>query len=294
MAGSLPTELLTGRMQEVAEPAGHCAAQSAVYTTHLCICAVVLFMLTSEQISLDPVGTPYRKAAVCCLLSIAVLVATSFYGYETGAVNMQRAAKAAVEALWVLLNCTVAHFPSKILAEPSYKLTYFFYFCVFLVVADYYYDTHFYTSFDPVFLVNALVSIYTLNLLNRLTAMLQSSGMTLKPAYCLVRMEQVILALNIVIIYLTTVKHMTVYPLQGCLFVVYWMRIHMLLVEYGRRFVIQKSGASDDFHHAALPQDAASSCSTTPSSSGRSWAARKAIAFHGANGDIQSLTDVDL
>eukprot|EP00971_Amphidinium_carterae_P009748 192194-Amphidinium_carterae.1 len=106
--------------------------QSAAYIIRLVVSAAVLFVLTSEQIHLDPPGVQYRKAVMCCLMVVAGLVAASYLGYELRDLNLQHTSYKLAEAFWVLVNCTVFHFPAKILAEPQWKLNCFFYCSIIL------------------------------------------------------------------------------------------------------------------------------------------------------------------
>mmetsp|Transcript_10704 Transcript_10704/g.24397 ORF Transcript_10704/g.24397 Transcript_10704/m.24397 type:complete len:306 (+) Transcript_10704:58-975(+) len=219
--------------------------QSSVYITRITVSLAILVMLTSEHIHLDPKDTPYRKAVLACLVVIACLVSASFAGYIIGEMHLQLVCYKVSEGLWVLVNSTVAHFPSRILSEPPERLQIFFYFSALLVIIAgvLHYASH--RSFNVVYIANVIVSGYTLTLLGRLTSMLRTAGQCLKAAECLCRAEYVIILLNIVIILLTACVGTKAYYFKGCLFVMYWIRMHFLLVEYGRRFVVQLGPASE-------------------------------------------------
>mmetsp|Transcript_63462 Transcript_63462/g.118017 ORF Transcript_63462/g.118017 Transcript_63462/m.118017 type:complete len:283 (+) Transcript_63462:55-903(+) len=212
--------------------------QSSAYIIRVVVSAAVLFVLTSEQIHLDPPGMQYRKAVMCCLMVVASLVAASYVGYEWRDLNLQHTSYKLAEAFWVLVNCTVFHFPARILGEPQWKLNCFCYCSIVLVLVAAF--VHYFTDFNFAYLANVIVSAYTLVLLVRLSSALRRYGKPLKAAESLVRMEYIILILNLSIVFLTAYARMRVYPIKGTLFVMYWMRIHTVLVEYGREFVPER------------------------------------------------------
>mmetsp|Transcript_4046 Transcript_4046/g.6831 ORF Transcript_4046/g.6831 Transcript_4046/m.6831 type:complete len:290 (-) Transcript_4046:26-895(-) len=216
--------------------------QSSVYIIRLTIAFSVLFLLLSERIHLDPPDLPYRKSIMVCLLVITTLVVVAFIAYATGKHHyIHLFAYKLSEGMWVLVNCTVAHFPSRLLAEPPEKLHYFFYFSLLLVAGAVVCQGLTHRSYNAVYVANLAVSGYSLRLLLRLVALLQQQGLCVKAAECLCRVEYIIVFINSTIIVLTVLAGTKAYHLKGSLFVMYWFRIHFLLVEYGRRFVVQLS-----------------------------------------------------
>mmetsp|Transcript_57561 Transcript_57561/g.106343 ORF Transcript_57561/g.106343 Transcript_57561/m.106343 type:complete len:281 (-) Transcript_57561:238-1080(-) len=214
--------------------------QSSAYIIRLVVSAAVLFILTSEQIHLDPPGVQYRKAVMCCLLAETGLLAASYVGYELRDPTLLHTSTILSEAFWVLVNCTVFHFPAKILAEPQWKTNCFCY-CSFVMVLVATFVHHL-TDFNFAYIANVIVSAYTLVLLVRLTSALRRYGKPLKPVESLMRMEYFILFLNMTIVLSTAYTKMGLYPIKAALRVMYWMRIHMVLVQYGREFIPERKG----------------------------------------------------
>jgi len=230
--------------------------QSSAFIIRLVMSASVLFILTSEQIHLDPRGVQYRKAVMCCLLVVACLVAASYVGYETRNLTLQRTAYKFSEAFWVLVNCTVFLFPAKILGEPQWKMNCMCYFSIVLVIIET--SVHYLTDFNFAYVANVIVSAYTLTLMVRLTGALRRYGKPLKAAESLCKMEYVILALNFTIVLLTAFAGMRVYPMKGALNAMYWMRIHLVLVEYGREFIPENKDTDDGAGGGASIEDLSS------------------------------------
>jgi len=203
----------------------------------------MLYILSSEQIQCDPV--PYRKAVMVCLIALTFCCAGAFIGHYLEIFLIEHTLYKMVELLFVLLSCTVAHFPSKILGEPSEKLNIFF--AISVLIAFLAFVVQYITKFNCVYIANSLVSGYTLLLLRRLVGMLRQGRQVVKSAECLCHMEWVILALNTAIAVFTFTGEYTLYPFKLALYVMYLVRMEKVLVEYGRQFIIDVKAEGADF-----------------------------------------------
>jgi len=184
-----------------------------------------------------------------CLIALTFCCAGAFIGHYLEIFLIEHTLYKMVELLFVLLSCTVAHFPSKILGEPSEKLNIFF--AISVLIAFLAFVVQYITKFNCVYIANSLVSGYTLLLLRRLVGMLRESGQVVKAAECLCQMEWVILALNIAITVLTFTGEYTFYSLKLALYVMYWIRMQKVLVEYGRQYIIDMKGEGADLQELA-------------------------------------------
>mmetsp|Transcript_11049 Transcript_11049/g.25290 ORF Transcript_11049/g.25290 Transcript_11049/m.25290 type:complete len:268 (-) Transcript_11049:114-917(-) len=207
----------------------------AIYLTRILVSLAVLIMLASERIFRDP--ERYRKASLICLLAITGLVIVTFMCRVANLFYAEHIAFKLAEALWVLLNCTVAYFPSKILGAPAENLNMLAYCCMGVVVISWVIQLAFTTTFNAVYVANAVVSGYTIMLLYQLIALLQRESQVLKAVDSLYFTEYLILFLNVAIVFVTIGGQNTAYPLKVSVHVIYWIRIHTVLVEYGRRFI---------------------------------------------------------